>query len=200
MKKILWIVFPLVILLIVLPFLQTDDTEKYREQFEEEKEKRIRYLKHNDQSPFNQFDIPFQKPEYFPYDPSFRVQARVNRVTSRDNVIIQTSDGNTERYTKYAYLEFTLKSQPLRLLVLKPAGFGAANVLYCAFSDETSTETTYGGGRYLDVSIGKSDKTIIDFNLAYNPYCAYAPDYSCPLPPPENILPIAINAGEKDYK
>ncbi|MFT4738047.1 MAG: hypothetical protein ACI92W_002165, partial [Paraglaciecola sp.] len=73
------------------------------------------------------------------------------------------------------------------------------NVFYLAFADVTSGSSTYGGGRYIDVTIGKSDKVVLDFNLAYNPYCAYAPDFSCPLPPRENILSLSIMAGEKDF-
>lgn len=184
----------------MIPYLQQDNIENYKEEFEKEVESRVRYLEHNEESPFNQFDIPFREPEYFPYDPAYRVTAKVNRIETRERVQIPTSDGKVENYVKYAYLEFSVNSQPLRLLVLKPAGFGMSDFLYCAFSDDTSAQTTYGGGRYIDVKIGKSEKTIIDFNLAYNPYCAYAPGYSCPLPPPENILPIAIPVGEKAYK
>ncbi|MEM7297260.1 MAG: DUF1684 domain-containing protein, partial [Bacteroidota bacterium] len=68
------------------------------------------------------------------------------------------------------------------------------------FGDETSGETTYGAGRYLDLEIGKSDQVVIDFNKAYNPYCAYFPDFTCPLPPRENLLTVVIEAGEKDYQ
>jgi len=79
-------------------------------------------------------------------------------------------------------------------------GFGADKTLFCGFADDTSGKGSYGGGRYLDVTIGKSNKTSLDFNLAYNPYCAYIDEYICPLPPPENILAIAIEAGERVYK
>jgi hypothetical protein len=72
--------------------------------------------------------------------------------------------------------------------------------LFLAFGDETSARETYGAGRYLDVKKVPGSSTItLDFNLAYNPYCAYSDGFSCPLPPKENLLSIAINAGEKTY-
>ena len=72
--------------------------------------------------------------------------------------------------------------------------------LFLAFADETSARETYGAGRYLDLKkIGGATEIELDFNRAYNPYCAYAEGFSCPLPPPENILKIAIRAGEKTY-
>jgi uncharacterized protein len=72
--------------------------------------------------------------------------------------------------------------------------------LFLAFGDATSAKETYGAGRYLDITKTPGATTIIlDFNKAYNPYCAYNETYSCPLPPPENLLNVAIRAGEKSY-
>jgi uncharacterized protein (DUF1684 family) len=72
--------------------------------------------------------------------------------------------------------------------------------LFLAFGDKTSALETYGAGRYLDVTKTPGSRTIkLDFNLAYNPYCAYDNTYSCPLPPAENLLEVAVKAGEKTY-
>jgi hypothetical protein len=75
------------------------------------------------------------------------------------------------------------------------------NYLFLPFTDLTNGEESYGGGRYLDLEISKlkNNSILIDFNKAYNPYCAYASGYNCPVPPRENNLPIAIRAGEKVY-
>jgi uncharacterized protein (DUF1684 family) len=75
------------------------------------------------------------------------------------------------------------------------------NYLFIPFTDATSGTHTYEGGRYIDISIPEitDNKIIIDFNKAYNPYCCYTPGYSCPIPPKENALTIAINAGEMKY-
>ena len=92
-------------------------------------------------------------------------------------------------------VNFKIEGKPCSLLLLKALGFG--NQYLLAFGDDTSGDTTYGGGRYLDVVVGKSNEIILDFNKAYNPYCAYFDDFTCPLPPTENLLEVAINAGEK---
>ena len=186
--------------LLIILFTGCGDDNAYQAKVQDEIDNRIKYLQYNDQSPFQQFDIPFEKPSYFPIDPSYRVNAQVERFTDREYMTIGSSDGSQQRYLKYAWLTFTLQNVPCRLLVLKPVGMGATNIFFLAFADETSGQTTYGAGRYLDITIGKSDKLVLDFNLAYNPYCAYVPEYSCPFPPSENVLNIAIEAGEKDFK
>ena len=75
-----------------------------------------------------------------------------------------------------------------------------ANKLSLMFADETSAIETYGGGRYVDVMYRNTNSVVIDFNTAYNPYCHFNPEYSCPIPPRENMLNVAIEAGEKIYK
>ena len=74
---------------------------------------------------------------------------------------------------------------------------GYENSLFVPFTDLTNGKETYGGGRYMDVEIPEGDSIVLDFNKAYNPYCAYSTNYSCPIPPKENDLPISINAGLK---
>ena len=111
---------------------------------------------------------------------------------------------STERkaiYRRYGYLEFTFEDQLYRLTVYQNVASKRKTTyegdLFIPFRDATSSNETYGGGRYLDLKIPSSSNVIIDFNLAYNPYCAYSPRYSCPIPPEENTLPIPIRAGEK---
>jgi uncharacterized protein (DUF1684 family) len=113
-----------------------------------------------------------------------------------------TSDGITKRYMEYAHAEFSIDGVDQRLLILEVMDMGPyRGTLFLAFGDETSARETYGAGRYLDVKKPKGINTItLDFNEAYNPYCAYNETYSCPLPPPENLLTIPIYAGEKNYK
>ncbi|MFT4785635.1 MAG: hypothetical protein ACI8QD_000294 [Cyclobacteriaceae bacterium] len=198
MRKIVW---PLLILLLIASIVMFSSKEdgSYRRIIEEEIANRLNYLEFSDESPFNVFGMDFKAPEYFQIDPSYRVNARVERIEERAYMTIGTSDGEEQRYLKFAWLTFNLNGTSSKLLVLKPVGLGSANVFYLAFADVTSGSSTYGGGRYIDVTIGKSDKVVLDFNLAYNPYCAYAPDFSCPLPPRENILSLSIMAGEKDF-
>ena len=99
----------------------------------------------------------------------------------------------------YATLSFEIDDSPMELLVLKPSGFGQMNILFTAFADETSSIETYGAGRYLDLDFKNASTITLDFNLAYNPYCAYSTGWSCPIPPEENFLNTAIKAGVMDY-
>lgn len=199
MKKIFWIVLPAAAVIIGYSFLSTDDPDRYVSSIEEIIDSRKRFLAFNDQSPFKLYGAQYKEPDYFPIDPAYRVRARVEPIENTQFVTINTSDGKSSRYTRHAWLHFELNGKTNRLLVLKPFGYGASSALFCAFADDTSGELTYGGGRYLDISLPGSSTLTLDFNLAYNPYCAYVDEYSCPLPPPENILSISIEAGEKTF-
>ncbi|MFK7952410.1 MAG: DUF1684 domain-containing protein, partial [Ekhidna sp.] len=139
----------------------------------------------------------YQEVEFFTVKPEFKVSATLDRLSKREVVSITNSDGSVVKYIKFARARFKLNGEEHSLLILKPLGFG--NQFLTAFGDETSGESTYGGGRYLDLVIGKSDRIEIDFNKAYNPYCAYMADFLCPLPPKENFLSVSIEAGEKNY-
>lgn len=174
--------------------------EDYIKSVEEVITSRKEYLKNNPDSPFLQMNETYVDPEYYPINPEYRVNAKVERLNKREIISIANNQSKDERYIKFAWLHFSLLGKDHKLLVLKPYGFGGSEILFCGFADGTSGVETYGGGRYLDVEIGKSDKTTLDFNLAYNPYCAYVEEFVCPLPPAENILEAAIYAGEKIIK
>jgi uncharacterized protein (DUF1684 family) len=112
-----------------------------------------------------------------------------------------TSTARRPLYRKYGELRFTLDGKPQRLsvyqnleLLHKP---GLEDYLFVPFTDRTNGHGSYGGGRYLDLRLGqiKNGQLLLDFNRAYNPYCAYSPLYSCPVPPAENRLPVEVKAG-----
>lgn len=202
MKKIVYLAGIIILFAIIFYSLGGggDNLKAYREKIADIRADRVKYLKTSDQSPFQQFKKTYQPVQFFGIDPSYKVRANLERITSPSRMSIQNSDGTASTYSKFAYANFELQGHTLKLLILKPAGFGALpNTYYTAFADKTSGESSYGGGRYLDLDIGKSDNIEIDFNLAYNPYCAYVKEYSCPLPPSENILPLKIEAGEMIY-
>ena len=200
MKKLAYFLFPIIVIIVAYTFFRTGSDKEYIQLIEKEREERIRFLRASEASPFRLHDIEFAEPEYFPISSEYKVNGRLERIKNGEHIRINNSDGSTTSYRRFAYAHFTLKGNPYRLLILKPVGTGALNQYFTGFADNTSGNTTYGGGRYLDLEIGKSDKVIIDFNLAYNPYCAYVSEYQCPFPPKENILPIRIEAGEKDYQ
>lgn len=147
-------------------------------------------------------DTSFHGLNYFPVDPAYRIRAKFLPAGQRRIITLPTSDGKEKRYREYGYAEFTLHGKVNRLLILEIIDMGVyRGTLFLAFGDETSARETYGAGRYLDVKKEKGASTILlDFNMAYNPYCAYNDNYSCPLPPQENLLGVAIRAGEKNYK
>jgi uncharacterized protein len=120
---------------------------------------------------------------YYPVDLTYRVVATLVE----------------EQNTRIGRLEFELEGQQLRLTAFLPPGDEPlhGNRLFVPFRDKTSGKETYGAGRYIDLNKRASNEYILDFNRAYNPYCAYSPYYSCPLPPGENSLPVEIKAGEK---
>lgn len=196
MKKALFILIPLGIILFY--FTQTgSSSEEYENEIEKYWEEKHDFFKTSKASPFVQNEKAYQPVHYYPANKDFKVNGKLKRYTTREIVSVGNSDGTTANYLKFADATFKVQGVEQSLLILKAIGFG--NQYLTAFGDETSGETTYGGGRYLDLEIGKSDRVTIDFNKAYNPYCAYFADFSCPLPPLENLLTIRIEAGEKEY-
>lgn len=174
-----------------------NDDQDYQESVQDERLKKEKFLTSSSESPFVMGSLEMQPLAYFPIDAKYKVIAKVEKIETRQFVMIRNSDGTNLRYLKYAWLDFEIDGKQQRLLVLKPM-FGLG--LFLGFSDDTSGETTYGGGRYLDLEQIKGDRITLDFNLAYNPYCAYVANFTCPLPPRENILSVPIEAGEKKYR
>lgn len=136
---------------------------------------------------------------YYPVKPEYRIIARLERFPQEEHLQIQTSTGGSESYLRWGWAHFQWKGQPLKLLILQPTS-GDTEYLFAPFADETSARESYGAGRYLDIPQPQGNKVVLDFNQAYNPYCAYNEKYTCPLPPAENVLPVAIEAGEKSYE
>ena len=116
----------------------------------------------------------------------------------KETLTLATSDSKERKYAKYGYAEFEVNNTSVRVLLLESEE-ERTDELILIFSDATSAEETYGAGRYLEITQPVNGKILIDFNYAYNPYCAYNAKYSCPFPPQENQLSVAIRAGEKNY-
>jgi uncharacterized protein len=136
--------------------------------------------------------------DYAP-DPRFKVTANLFVNENPDTLTMSTSDSRVRDYLAYARVEFTLLGQKCQLTLfsdLTGKGYG-----FLPFTDETTGVTSYDAGRYLDFEMADilDDTLTLDFNMAYNPYCAYVKLYSCPIPPAENHLPVLVTAGEKRY-
>lgn len=132
---------------------------------------------------------------YFDENPDLRFELDINEFDDKQNIQMQTSTGEMQSYTKYGKITFPVNGEKPELTVYK-----SQHGFFVPFVDSQAGEVTYGAGRYLDPEILPNGKIEIDFNLAYNPYCAYNDLYSCPLPPPENRLSVPIEAGEKNFK
>ena len=144
----------------------------------------------------------FKKLEFYPIDLAYYVQAKFVRTPNEKPFLMPTTTDRLPEYVKYGELHFQIDSLDLVLDVFqntKPKE-EYKNNLFLPFTDWTSGDGSYGGGRYIDLLIPDSDTLFIDFNKAYNPYCAYNKNYSCPIPPKQNDLPIRIEAGVKDFK
>jgi uncharacterized protein (DUF1684 family) len=117
--------------------------------------------------------------------------------TEQITLMMPTSTGQNRKMRRVGMLEFTLKGQPMTLAAFNEADAPDMNRITVMFSDMTSGTETYAAGRYIDMDRTPTGIYALDFNTAYNPYCAYNASYECPYPPPENRLKIPIHAGEK---
>jgi uncharacterized protein len=141
--------------------------------------------------------------EFYPIDLNFRVEATLLRTPDEKPFLMPTTTDRLPEYVKYGEAHFEIKGEKLKLNLYKNTvpydDPEYINYLFLPFTDLTSGDGSYGGGRYVDAWIPEGDTIIIDFNKAYNPYCAYNSKYSCPIPPKENDLLIRIEAGVKDF-
>ena len=144
--------------------------------------------------------------QFFPIDENYRVVGRFEKAKDSKWFLMETSGRQKKMYRVYGTISFTLDDTDLTLNVYQAQNLMSdpkyKDYLVLMFTDKTSGEESYDVGRYLDLTTAdiKNNKIIIDFNKAYNPYCAYEKDkYNCPIPPRENNLSVAIRAGEKNY-
>jgi uncharacterized protein (DUF1684 family) len=138
----------------------------------------------------------FKGIDFFPVDPSWRLEGRVEWADSSKTITITNVLGQTVQQRSVGTLVFTYQDKTYRLDALDEGN----PEFFIIFGDETNARETYGAGRYLYVPLPDSTgRVIIDFNKAYNPPCAFTEFATCPLPPKQNVLPFAVRAGEKKY-
>ncbi len=142
---------------------------------------------------------------FYDVDESYRVTASFKRIADATGFEMNTSSGMKKKYFIYGLLTFRLHDTLVHLFVYQSEYLMKQkkykDYLFVPFGDATSGFESYGGGRYLEFNIPdiKNNYVILDFNKAYNPYCAYTAGYNCPLPPKENLIAVSIKAGEKNY-
>ena len=136
----------------------------------------------------------FEGLAYFPENPNLRFDASVERFPEQEEIQMQTSTGDVQTYRRFGRFTFQVDGQEAELTI-----FQDSSGYFLPFVDSLAGEETYPAGRYLEPDPLPNGKFQIDFNLAYNPYCAYNDQWSCPLTPFENRLKVPIRAGEKIY-
>jgi uncharacterized protein len=163
------------------------------QQFRAEKD---HFYAHDDRAPLThdqQHD--FKGLAYFPENKQLVIKGKVDRSVDPGEVRMATSTGKVQVYRRFGVVHFEVDGQAAQVTLYASAG---SHGLFVPFRDATSGKETYGAGRYLDLHT-HGDEVVIDFNYAYNPSCAYNPDWSCPLPPAENWLRVPVRAGEKAF-
>ena len=181
-------------------FYGTNDLKTFREGRDKEFRSRA-------ESPLLEPDFAnFKGLNYFVEDRAFRVEAQFERTADAKYFQMPTSSGIPKKYVQYGVLKFKFNNREQRLNVYQADAATLAkypeyaDLLFVPFKDLTNGAETYGGGRYIDIKKPAGEKVVLDFNLAYNPSCAYGSDrFSCPIPPKKNFLKVKIKAGEKSF-
>ena len=174
------------------------EIEQYRTAYKE------KFAKGGENSPLTPEQIPSM--QFFDANEKFRVSASFELTPKEKPFEIPTSSGKTKPFVKYGIATFHLEDSEYQLAIYKNLRTTRMpmfrDFLFLPFQDDTNGESTYGGGRYIELKVGdiENGKLTIDFNKAYNPYCAYGDGWNCPIPPVENILEVEIAAGEKNFK
>lgn len=181
-------------------FYRSTDLKVFREGRDKE-------FRNKEESPLLDEDFPnFTGLNYFTNDKNYYIKAKFERTTDEKYFSMPTSSGKARKFVKYGVLKFKLNRKNHQLSVYQydeetlkkyPE---ESDMLFLPFKDLTNGKDTYSGGRYLSFKAPQKKSVILDFNLSYNPSCAYGSDrYSCPIPPKENFLQTEIKAGEKSY-
>ena len=195
------IIVVIILSIIGYSFFNSDSTSSvssYDKQLTKERTDKNTFFRTNEKSPIENRDS-FKGLNYFPPNSKLKLNAKILPYEGNDiEAQVPMTDGSVEKYEKYGFVAFEIQNQTYKLLVYR-----LDKTLSILFKDATAPTDTYGGGRYIDIPLEKvqnGNEVVLDFNSAYNPYCAYNHTYACPLPPKENVLAIRIEAGEKKFE
>ncbi|WP_179022460.1 DUF1684 domain-containing protein [Winogradskyella forsetii] len=146
----------------------------------------------------------FKGLDFYKFDSTYVVKATLKRTPDAKPFKMKTTTERRPDYVQYGVVTFTLKGKAYELSIYQNLGLleeeGYEDYLFLPFLDDTNGNGSYPGGRYTEARIPEDDTLILDFNTAYNPYCAYNEKYSCPIVPRENYIPTAVEAGVKAFK
>ncbi len=197
MNKILGFCF---LCMVIIASCQLEQDDRYSADLSRLRYTKDSLFKFDQNSPLDHGQkVRFVELAYFKPDSNYRVMADVENITSQDTMIIEDTHKDMRKFYRVMKLHFKIEGKPYALFAYKPVA-DKGNELFIPFYDATNGKETHEGGRYIDIENTGKDKMVLDFNFAYNPYCAYSQNYGCPIPPIENKLPVRIEAGEKEYK
>ncbi len=174
----------------------------WQTRLEHERDQKDEYFGDDPRSPLTaEEQADFDGLAHYPISPAYRYELSLDRDDDPETVLVGTSTDGEREYLAVGEFTFTVDGEEATLVAYKSDS--EDDRLWVPFRDATSGEETYGAGRYLDLEPDRhrtaDGRWILDFNEAYNPTCAYADRYECPLPPTENWLDVPIEAGEKAY-
>ena len=158
-----------------------------------------------EKSPLTQEDFEtFKALDFFPVDTNYIVTAKLKFIKDGKSFKMQTTTDRLPIYKVFASATFKINGKEHVLHIYQNQKLVLTDDfedhLFMPFTDNTNGKSTYGGGRYIDLKLTTESTIVLDFNKAYNPYCAYSSKYSCPIPPKANNLNIEINAGVKTFE
>lgn len=184
---------------------QSDTCEKCIEEIHQFQKQLNAEFADSTQSPLSAEELKnFQGLDFFPINLKYRVQAQLIRTPDEKPFKMKTTTSREPEYVKYGVVQFALDGRTYTLNVYQSLRLRQMdqykNSIFLPFTDLTNGNETYGGGRYIDLQIPKGNTITINFNMAYNPSCAYNHRYSCPVPPKANFIDTKILAGVKAYK
>ena len=171
-------------------------TQLFRENYKREFTK-------TSKSPLKKEDLKYL--QFYDPDSTFRIPATFKRVRNTRSFEMPTYSGVKKTYVEYGTVKFKIAGKRQTLTIYRSLSLQTLpqykDYLFLPFKDKTSGIDSYGGGRYIDLKTSdvKDGTFMLDFNKAYNPYCAYSDGYSCPIPPKGNHMTVAIEAGEKNF-
>lgn len=180
----------------------TPAQKAYMASIEKHRHEKDDFMKNDPQSPFNfKGKVEFHPLKYFDIDPDFVFESKLFEFPVEDTVIVFGTKGEERKVIRYGFVNFEYEKKNYRLNVYKGSTKSGDEYFSIWFTDLTTGEESYGVGRYLDFELNPEKEFVytIDFNLAYNPYCAYTPDYTCAIPTKEDFINLKIEAGEKKF-
>lgn len=136
----------------------------------------------------------FQGLNYFPENPGLRLEVAVEEFEEQDEIEMQTTTGGVQTYLRYGSFKVNVDGGEAELTI-----YASHHGFFLPFADSLAGTETYGAGRYLEPQYLRNGMFLVDFNLAYNPYCAYNEAWTCPITPFENRVKVPIRAGEKIF-